>query len=172
MARGAMRAIACSKRSRGSLPNVLRSCIRSSSRTHGACRAVDRVGVCEVCPARGGGVVVCPFFLGPGKHWTQDIPRLTHDAAKQFPGTHYHVTKTLGIDDLILDLLEKLRAFMRGLGLPLRRLPRHTAQWRRRNRDSRSGTSALNIAKVIGRAGKTRQVTSESCFRRRYTSLG
>jgi sirohydrochlorin ferrochelatase len=52
-------------------------------------------------------IVVCPFFLGPGKHWTLDIPRLAHEAARQFPGTHYHVTQTLGIDDLILDLLEK-----------------------------------------------------------------
>jgi len=52
-------------------------------------------------------VVVCPFFLGPGKHWTQDIPRLTYDAARRHPGTQYHVTKTLGIDDLILDLLGK-----------------------------------------------------------------
>ncbi|HEX3358460.1 MAG TPA: CbiX/SirB N-terminal domain-containing protein [Tepidisphaeraceae bacterium] len=52
-------------------------------------------------------VVVCPFFLGPGKHWTQDIPRLTSEAAKQFPSTRYHVTQTLGIDDLILDLLQK-----------------------------------------------------------------
>ena len=52
-------------------------------------------------------VIVCPFFLGPGKHWTQDIPRLASEAAKQFPATTYHVTKTLGIDDLILDLLEK-----------------------------------------------------------------
>src|SRR5687767_6292475 len=26
-------------------------------------------------------VVVCPFFLGPGKHWQFDIPRLTADAA-------------------------------------------------------------------------------------------
>ena len=26
-------------------------------------------------------VVVCPFFLGPGKHWTQDIPSLTAQAA-------------------------------------------------------------------------------------------
>ena len=52
-------------------------------------------------------VVVCPFFLGPGKHWTQDIPRLTAEAAQQFPGTRYHVTQTLGIDDLILDLLDK-----------------------------------------------------------------
>jgi sirohydrochlorin ferrochelatase len=52
-------------------------------------------------------VVVCPFFLGPGKHWTQDIPRLTAEAAAKFPGTTYHVAPTLGIDDLILDLLDK-----------------------------------------------------------------
>src|SRR3954451_21885434 len=49
-------------------------------------------------------IVVCPFFLGPGKHWTQDIPRLTAEASQQHPGTSYHVTRTLGIDDLILDL--------------------------------------------------------------------
>ena len=52
-------------------------------------------------------VVVCPFFLGPGKHWTGDIPRITADAAKAFPHTEYHVTMPLGIDDLILELLEK-----------------------------------------------------------------
>jgi len=52
-------------------------------------------------------VVVCPFFLGPGKHWTQDIPKLTADAAAKFPHTTYHVAPTLGIDDLILDLLAK-----------------------------------------------------------------
>src|SRR5436190_6883067 len=60
------------------------------------------------CAQRGAErIVVCPFFLGPGKHWTQDIPRLTAEAARQFPATKYHVTPTLGIDDLILDLLEK-----------------------------------------------------------------
>jgi sirohydrochlorin ferrochelatase len=52
-------------------------------------------------------VVVCPFFLGPGKHWTSDIPRLTSEAAKQHPQTTYHVTQPLGIDDLILELLAK-----------------------------------------------------------------
>lgn len=52
-------------------------------------------------------IVVCPFFLGPGKHWTQDIPRLTSEAAAAFPKTRFHVTQTLGIDDLILDLLDK-----------------------------------------------------------------
>jgi sirohydrochlorin ferrochelatase len=60
------------------------------------------------CVSRGAQrVIVCPFFLGPGKHWTQDIPRLTADAAKKHPRTNYHVAQTLGIDDLILDLLDK-----------------------------------------------------------------
>jgi sirohydrochlorin ferrochelatase len=60
------------------------------------------------CVARGATrVVVCPFFLGPGKHWTSDIPRLTAEAAEQHPGTRYHVTMPLGVDDLILDLLDK-----------------------------------------------------------------
>jgi sirohydrochlorin ferrochelatase len=52
-------------------------------------------------------VVVCPFFLGPGKHWNFDIPRLAADAAAEFPQVQYHVSQTLGIDELILDLLDK-----------------------------------------------------------------
>ena len=60
------------------------------------------------CVTRGARrVIVCPYFLGPGKHWTQDIPRLTAEAAAKHPGVKYHVTQTLGIDDLILDLLNK-----------------------------------------------------------------
>ena len=56
-------------------------------------------------------IVVCPFFLGPGKHWTGDIPRLTRDAAADHPGTTYHVTMPLGLDELILDLLAKRVGF-------------------------------------------------------------
>src|SRR5256885_862460 len=52
-------------------------------------------------------IVVAPFFLGPGKHWTGDIPGLTAAAAREFPHTSYHVTMPLGIDDLILELLNK-----------------------------------------------------------------
>jgi len=60
------------------------------------------------CVQRGAtNVVVCPFFLGPGKHWTTDIPRLTAEASLHHPGTRYHVTMPLGIDDLILELLNK-----------------------------------------------------------------
>ena len=69
------------------------------------------------CVGRGAErVVVCPFFLGPGKHWTHDIPKLTADAAERFPGTSFHVTPTLGIDDLILDLLEKRISHCTGQG--------------------------------------------------------
>ncbi|MEM6457872.1 MAG: CbiX/SirB N-terminal domain-containing protein [Planctomycetota bacterium] len=52
-------------------------------------------------------VVVLPFFLARGKHWTRDIPSLTSQAAADFPGTTYQVAEPLGIDDLILDLLKK-----------------------------------------------------------------
>lgn len=64
------------------------------------------------CVERGAArIIVCPFFLGPGKHWTGDIPRLTAEAAKNHPQTEYHVTMPLGIDDLILELLAKRVAF-------------------------------------------------------------
>jgi sirohydrochlorin ferrochelatase len=56
-------------------------------------------------------VIVCPFFLGPGKHWTGDIPRITAEAAAKFPQTEYHVAMPLGIDDLILELLAKRVGF-------------------------------------------------------------
>ena len=60
------------------------------------------------CVARGAQrIVVCPYFLGPGKHWTADIPRLTADAGKAFPQTTYSVAEPLGIDNLMLDLLDK-----------------------------------------------------------------
>jgi len=62
----------------------------------------------EKCVKRGAElIVVCPFFLGPGKHWTEDIPRLTAEAGARFPATQFHVAPTLGIDDLILDLIDK-----------------------------------------------------------------
>jgi len=52
-------------------------------------------------------IVVCPYFLGPGKHWRTDIPRLAADAAVQFPLTTHAIAAPLGIDDLILQLLDK-----------------------------------------------------------------
>jgi sirohydrochlorin ferrochelatase len=60
------------------------------------------------CVARGAtDVVVCPFFLAPGKHMTFDIPRLAEEAAAEFPGTTFTVAAPLGVDELILELLAK-----------------------------------------------------------------
>jgi sirohydrochlorin ferrochelatase len=61
-------------------------------------------------------IVVVPFFLGPGKHWTSDIPSLTAAAAAEHPGSSYHVAMPLGIDDLILELLKKRADFCTGSG--------------------------------------------------------
>ena len=52
-------------------------------------------------------VVVVPFFLSFGKHWTHDIPSLLNQAAADFPDTEYQLVEPLGIDDLMLDLLHK-----------------------------------------------------------------
>jgi sirohydrochlorin ferrochelatase len=52
-------------------------------------------------------VIICPFFLGPGKHWTSDIPRLAAEASAWHPHTTFSVAHALGVDDLILDLLAK-----------------------------------------------------------------
>jgi sirohydrochlorin ferrochelatase len=58
------------------------------------------------CVARGADtVVVSPFFLGPGKHMREDIPRLASEAASRFPHVRHIVAAPLGVHGLILDLL-------------------------------------------------------------------
>jgi len=62
----------------------------------------------EKCVARGADlIVVVPYFLGPGKHWTTDIPRMAAAAAGRFPGTRFRVASFLGIDELMMELLAK-----------------------------------------------------------------
>ena len=52
-------------------------------------------------------IVICLYFLGPGKHSTHDIPRLAAQAQQQHPQTTYQITATLGLDELMLQLLHK-----------------------------------------------------------------
>ena len=52
-------------------------------------------------------IVVVPFFLSFGKHWTHDIPSLLNQASADHPDTEYQLVEPLGIDDLMLDLLHK-----------------------------------------------------------------
>jgi len=42
-------------------------------------------------------IVVFPYFLSPGRHWSEDIPRLTAAAAGQYPGTSWLVTAPFGM---------------------------------------------------------------------------
>lgn len=42
-------------------------------------------------------IVVFPYFLSPGRHWSQDIPRLVATAAEPFPGTEWLVTAPFGL---------------------------------------------------------------------------
>ena len=47
-------------------------------------------------------VVVLPYFLGPGRHWTTDIPALTAAAAARHSGVSFRIAPTLGLDDLMV----------------------------------------------------------------------
>ena len=50
------------------------------------------------CVEQGAGtIVVHPYFLLPGRHWAQDIPQLTAEAAARHPGTRFVVTAPLGL---------------------------------------------------------------------------
>lgn len=51
-------------------------------------------------------VIGHPYFLAPGRHWTQDIPALFAEAAKPFPAVRYLVTAPLGPHDLMLQIME------------------------------------------------------------------
>jgi sirohydrochlorin ferrochelatase len=58
------------------------------------------------CVERGASLIICaPFFLGPGRHWTTDIPALLAGAATAHPHTTWHLAPPLGPDDLLLRLL-------------------------------------------------------------------
>lgn len=59
------------------------------------------------CVSRGAGrVVVMPYFLLPGRHWNQDIPRLTKAAASRHPGVAYLVGSPIGLHPLMLGVIE------------------------------------------------------------------
>jgi sirohydrochlorin ferrochelatase len=51
-------------------------------------------------------VIVCPYFLLPGKHWSQDIPELTRAAAANHAGVAYMVTAPIGLHPMMRDVIE------------------------------------------------------------------
>ena len=52
-------------------------------------------------------VIVMPYFLGPGRHSSQDIPRLTAQAACAHPGIEHLVTEPLGLHELMLKVVDQ-----------------------------------------------------------------
>jgi sirohydrochlorin ferrochelatase len=60
------------------------------------------------CAERGARtIVVFPYFLLPGRHWHEDIPRLTAAAAVRYPDVRYLVTAPLALHPLINDIISQ-----------------------------------------------------------------
>ncbi len=50
-------------------------------------------------------VVVTPYFLLPGRHWSQDIPELSEKAAAEHPGVEFMVSAPLGLHPLMAQVV-------------------------------------------------------------------
>ena len=50
-------------------------------------------------------IVVHPYFLGPGRHWKEDIPALAAEASQQHDGIPFDVTAPLGPHALLLEVI-------------------------------------------------------------------
>jgi sirohydrochlorin ferrochelatase len=60
----------------------------------------------ERCAARGAReVVVCPYFLAPGRHTSRDIPQLVDQARTAHPALRVRVAAPLGFDERLVDVL-------------------------------------------------------------------
>ena len=68
----------------------------------------------DACAAAGATeVVVHPYFLGPGRHPTDDIPRQVADARERHAGMSIRISDPLGLHsgilDVMVDRIEKAR---------------------------------------------------------------
>ena len=62
----------------------------------------------DACVAEGAEeVIVHPYFLSPGRHSKEDIPRLVAEAQQKHPQVAYRVTQPLGLDRIIGELILK-----------------------------------------------------------------
>jgi len=65
----------------------------------------------DACVAEGAGeVIVHPYFVSPGNHSMQDIPRIVREAASRHPGVAARITEPLGVHPNIAEvILERVR---------------------------------------------------------------
>ena len=60
----------------------------------------------EECVAAGATeIAVHPYFLTPGRHTSRDIPREVEAAAARHPGVRVRLTRALGPDPKLIDLI-------------------------------------------------------------------
>ncbi len=50
-------------------------------------------------------VIVHPYFLSPGRHSQQDIPRMAGEAARRHSGVTFAVTEPLGLDERMIQVV-------------------------------------------------------------------
>jgi len=50
-------------------------------------------------------VVIHPYMLSPGRHATQDIPRIAAESAARHPDVKFRVTDPLGLDRKIAEVV-------------------------------------------------------------------
>ena len=50
-------------------------------------------------------IVVVPYFLAPGRHATEDVPRIAHEAAAKHPRLRVRVGEPLGVHELLAKLV-------------------------------------------------------------------
>ena len=54
----------------------------------------------SACAQRGAAsIVIVPYFLAPGRHVSEDIPRMAREAAERCPGVRWAVAEPLGFDE-------------------------------------------------------------------------
>jgi sirohydrochlorin ferrochelatase len=50
-------------------------------------------------------IIVHPYFLGPGRHTSEDIPRLVDEARARHAGVAIQISRHLGIHDKLVDVV-------------------------------------------------------------------
>jgi sirohydrochlorin ferrochelatase len=66
----------------------------------------------DACVAGGAQeIVVHPYFLAPGSHYSEDIPRLVAEAAAKHPAVRWTITEPLGIHPKLCEVvMERVEA--------------------------------------------------------------
>lgn len=69
----------------------------------------DGIDLCVASGARD--IVIHPFFLGPGRHSSEDLPRLATEGSDRHPNVSIHVGHPLGLHPRLLDaVIDRIEA--------------------------------------------------------------